>query len=93
MTLISVNDEVVHGLPGLRRLRANVPNFFDPRQHDVLTEGLVLTIEPLIAEHPCRVVMEPDGWTLRTDNGALAAHFEETVVITRGTPFLLTSLS
>jgi methionyl aminopeptidase len=70
----------------------NVPNFFDPRQGDVLNEGLVLTIEPLIAERPCGSIMERDGWTLRTNNGALAAHFEETIVITRGAPLVLTRL-
>jgi methionyl aminopeptidase len=36
--------------------------------------------------------MERDGWTLRTDNGALAAHFEETIVITRGAPLVLTRI-
>ena len=81
-----------HGIGRAIHEPPNVPNFFDPRQRDVLTEGLVLTIEPIIAERPCRTVMEPDGWTLCTDNGALAAHFEETIVITRGAPLVLTRL-
>ena len=81
-----------HGVGRAIHESPNVPNFFDPRQRDVLTEGLVLTIEPLIAERPCSMVMKPDGWTLRTDNGALAAHFEETIVITRGAPLVLTRL-
>jgi methionyl aminopeptidase len=81
-----------HGIGRAIHEPPDVPNFFNARQRDVLTEGLVLTIEPLIAERPCGAVTEPDGWTIRTDNGALAAHFEETIVITRGTPLVLTRL-
>jgi len=81
-----------HGIGRAIHEWPNVPNFFDPRQRDVLSEGLVLTIEPLIAERPCCSIMERDGWTLRTNNGALAAHFEETIVITRGAPWVLTRL-
>ena len=80
-----------HGVGRTIHEPPSVPNYFDPRQRDVLTEGLVLTIEPLIAERPCRVVEEADGWTLRTHNRALAAHFEETIVITSGEPLILTS--
>jgi len=80
-----------HGVGRTIHESPSVPNYFDPRQHDVLTDGLVLTIEPLIAERPCRVVEEADGWTLRTHNRALAAHFEETIVVTSGQPLVLTS--
>jgi methionyl aminopeptidase len=59
-----------------------VPNYDDPTARTVLTEGMVLTIEPLITERPATVVEEPDGWTLRAHNGALAAHFEHTIVVT-----------
>jgi methionyl aminopeptidase len=81
-----------HGVGRAIHEPPNVPNFFDPRQRAVLTEGLVLTIEPIIAARACGAVMERDGWTLRTDNGALAAHFEETIVITRGAPLVVTRL-
>jgi len=50
----------------------------------VLTEGLVLTIEPMISAGSARPVQGPDTWTLRTADGSLAAHFEETLVVTRG---------
>ena len=56
-----------------------MPNYYDPFQRDRLTEGLVLTIEPLIAARPSRVRQDRDGWTLRTHNGALAAHYEHTL--------------
>ena len=53
-------------------------------------KGSSLTIEPIISERPCRVVEEADGWTLRAHNRALAAHFEETIVVTAGAPLILT---
>jgi len=81
-----------HGVGRAIHEPPDVPNFFDPRQRAALTEGLVLTIEPIIAERRCGAVMARDGWTLRTDNGALAAHFEETIVITRGAPLVLTRI-
>ena len=59
---------------------------------DVLTEGLVLTIEPLISERRTRVVQDDDGWTLRTRNGCLAAHHEHTIIITNGEPIIVTRL-
>ena len=68
-----------------------VANTYDPLDSKPLTNGLVITIEPLIAEHPARAVEDRDGWTMKTSNGSLSAHFEHTVVITDGRPILLTA--
>jgi methionyl aminopeptidase len=68
-----------------------VPNYFNPRQRDVLTEGLVITIEPIIAAGGDTVYEDRDGWTIRTADGSLAAHHEHTMVITPGEPILLTA--
>ena len=68
-----------------------MPNFYNRHQHDTLTEGLVLTIEPIIAERSTRIVQDDDGWTLRTDNGCLTAHYEHTVIITNGAPLIVTT--
>jgi methionyl aminopeptidase len=57
----------------------------------VLTEGLVVAIEPIITGGSGRVVTARDGWTIRTRDGSLAAHYENTVVITREGPKLLTA--
>jgi methionyl aminopeptidase len=57
----------------------------------VLTEGLVLTIEPMISVGSSKVVKDADGWTLRTGDGSLSAHHEHTLVITRGEPIVLTA--
>jgi methionyl aminopeptidase len=66
-------------------------NTCDPRARRRLTEGLVITIEPVIAAGSGRTRKQADGWTFRTEDGSLAAHYEHTVVITRGEPVLLTA--
>jgi methionyl aminopeptidase len=68
-----------------------VPNTFHARQRDVLTEGLVLTIEPIISVGDTEAVEDDDGWTVRTADGSLAAHYEHTLVVTRGRPIILTA--
>jgi methionyl aminopeptidase len=80
-----------HGIGRTIHEPPNVPNSFDPRQTDVLTEGLVITIEPIICAGSGRAVETSDGWTIRTADGSLAAHHEHTLVITRGEPMLLTA--
>jgi methionyl aminopeptidase len=72
----------IHELP-------EVPNVYDRRQRDVLTDGLVLTIEPMISAGSSDPVQCADGWTLRTRDFSLAAHCEHTLVITRGEPLIL----
>ena len=67
-----------------------VPNYHDPRFRARLTEGLVITIEPIVAAGEGRTELQPDGWTIRTADRSLSAHFEHTVVITNGAPLLLT---
>jgi methionyl aminopeptidase len=68
-----------------------VPNCCNERQADVLTDGLVITIEPLIASGAGDAYEDVDGWTIRTNDGSLAAHHEHTLVITNGDPVLLTA--
>jgi methionyl aminopeptidase len=79
-----------HGVGRTIHEEPSVPNQYDPFQKDVLTEGLVVTIEPMISAGSSRVVQDADGWTLRTADGAISAHHEHTLVITRGTPVVLT---
>lgn len=68
-----------------------VPNFADHRQRARLTEGLVVAIEPIISAGSPVTVTDRDGWTIRTKDGSLTAHFEHTVAITSGPPILLTA--
>jgi methionyl aminopeptidase len=80
-----------HGIGRTIHEPPSVPNHFDPWQQDVLTEGLVLTIEPIICAGRDAVVHGDDGWTIRTRDGSLAAHHEHTLVITSGGPQILTA--
>jgi len=78
-----------HGIGRAIHERPEVPNEYDPQQTDVLTEGLVLTIEPLISAGSPNVRQDADGWTIRTRDGSLAAHSEHTIVITQAAPLVL----
>ena len=78
-----------HGVGRTIHEPPEVPNVYDRWQRDVLTEGLVLTIEPMIAEGTSYPVQSSDGWTIRTRDGSLAAHCEHTLVITQGEPLIL----
>ena len=80
-----------HGVGRTIHEEPSVPNTYDRWQTDVLTEGLVITIEPMIAAGSSRPVEDADGWTIRTADGSLSAHHEHTLVITRGKPLIVTA--
>lgn len=81
-----------HGVGRTIHERPEVPNFEDRRNSAVLTEGLVITIEPIITAGIDKSLVTSDGWTVVTADQALSAHYEHTVVITRGDPMVLTAL-
>ncbi|HSY01543.1 MAG TPA: type I methionyl aminopeptidase [Acidobacteriaceae bacterium] len=80
-----------HGIGRTIHERPSVPNWPDPSASSLLTEGLVITIEPIIASKSGRTILARDGWTVRTADRGLAAHYEHTLVITKGEPMLLTA--
>jgi methionyl aminopeptidase len=80
-----------HGIGRTIHEEPSIPNYYDPRLNRPLTEGLVITVEPIVAARTGRVVEDADGWTLRTADGSLAAHYEHTLVVTRGEPVLITA--
>ena len=80
-----------HGIGRTIHEEPRVPNFPDPEARRVLTEGLVITVEPIIAAGSGRALLEKDGWTMRTADRRPSAHYEHTLVITKGTPMLLTA--
>ena len=87
---------IVRGLSGHGVGRAiheppDVPNEYHVWQRDVLTEGLVIAIEPMVSAGSTRADEDEDGWTIRTRDGSLAAHYEHTVVITADGPVLVTA--
>jgi methionyl aminopeptidase len=80
-----------HGIGRTIHEPPSVPNYSDPRSREPLLEGLVLAVEPIVAAGIGRGVLEADGWTIRTVDRGLVAHFEHTIVITKGSPILLTA--
>ena len=79
-----------HGVGRTIHEYPTVPNYLDLTYRARLTDGLVVAIEPIIAAGGGRTVLDRDRWTVRTADHSLAAHYEHTVVITRGEPMLVT---
>jgi methionyl aminopeptidase len=80
-----------HGIGRTIHEAPRVPNYPDPEASQILTEGLVITVEPIIAAGSGRAVVAEDGWTVRTADHKPSAHYEHTLVITKGEPMLLTA--
>jgi methionyl aminopeptidase len=81
-----------HGVGRTIHEEPSVPNFYDKRFRSRLNEGLVITIEPIIAAGSGRGQLLSDGWTIGTADQTLSAHYEHTLVITKSEPVLLTAL-
>lgn len=81
-----------HGIGRTIHEGPEVPNAYDPWLMDRFHEGMIVTIEPIITSGKGKIVTGSDGWTVRTQDRRLAAHYEHTMMITRGRPILLTAL-
>ncbi|HXF12345.1 MAG TPA: type I methionyl aminopeptidase [Terriglobales bacterium] len=86
-----IRDLGGHGIGRTIHEAPRVPNYPDPDAREILTEGLVITIEPIIAAGSGRSFLSDDGWTVRTADHRPSAHYEHTLVITKGEPILLTA--
>jgi methionyl aminopeptidase len=86
-----IRDLGGHGIGRTIHEEPRVPNFADPTARHILTEGLVITVEPIIAVGSGRAVLARDGWTVRTADRSISAHYEHTLMITEGAPILLTA--
>jgi methionyl aminopeptidase len=80
-----------HGIGRTIHEEPRIPNYADPEAKQILREGMVITVEPIIAAGRGAAVLEEDGWTLRTADRRRSAHYEHTLVITKGAPILLTA--
>ena len=78
-----IRDLSGHGVGHAVHEEPWVPNYFDKRlQNFILKPGMVLALEPMITLGDWRIITAEDGWTIKTVDGSLCAHFEHTVVIT-----------
>lgn len=71
-----------HGIGASLHEDPQVPNFGAPGKGPKLRPGLVLAIEPMVNAGGAGVRMDADGWTARTEDGSLSAHFEYSVAVT-----------
>jgi len=77
-----VREYVGHGIGRSLHEEPQVPNFGEPGRGPRLQPGMVLAIEPMINEGTHEVTVDPDGWTVRTRDHKLSAHFEYSVAVT-----------
>lgn len=86
-----IHELTGHGIGrGLHEEPGEIWNFYNPRDHRILNDGLVLAIEPFLTTGQGRIIEERDGWSLRTADRAIAAQFEHTIIVTRNEPVILT---
>lgn len=79
-----------HGVGANLHEDPEVPNFGRPGQGPRLVPGMTIAIEPMVNMGGHEVEIMPDGWTVKTSDRSLSAHYEHTVLITEGEPELLT---
>jgi methionyl aminopeptidase len=80
-----------HGVGrALHEAPEHIPGYFDPTYDRTLGEGMVITIEPFLSTKSRMVTEAADGWTLVGAQGNLSAQYEHTMIITRGTPIVVT---
>jgi methionyl aminopeptidase len=87
-----VRQFVGHGIGTEMHQEPQVPNYrVGPRGME-LVPGICLAIEPMLTLGTHEVAIKPDGWTVITRDGSLAAHFEHTIAVTDNGPDILTSV-
>lgn len=84
-----VREFVGHGIGTSLHEDPQIPNFGRPGRGPRLRPGMVLAIEPMVNVGGPSVKVDADGWTARTADGSLSAHFEYSVAITEAGPRVL----
>jgi methionyl aminopeptidase len=85
-----VRDFVGHGIGTKMHEEPNVPNYGKAGRGPKLEVGMVFAIEPMVNVGGPDVKVLPDHWTAVTTDGSYSAHFEHTVAVTAGGPWILT---
>ena len=85
-----VRSLVGHGVGRSMHEEPQIPNFGEPGRGPRLEAGMTLAIEPMITAGGASVFMAEDHWSISTDDGSLAAHFEHTVAVTDDAARILT---
>ena len=88
----TVKKFVGHGIGQDLHEDPNVPNFGTAGRGVRLCNGMTIAIEPMGNAGGAGVYVLPDGWTVKTTDGSLSAHYEHTVALTADGPILLTKV-
>ena len=88
-----VRQFVGHGIGVQLHETPQIPNYGKPGRGPRLVSGMVFALEPMVNAGSPGVDMLEDEWTAVTDDGALSAHFEHTVLVTEAEPEILTQVS
>ncbi len=86
-----VREMVGHGVGNKLHEDPQVPNYGRRGTGPKLKSGMVIAIEPMINQGKKEIVFERDGWTTRTKDGKMSAHFEHTVAVRKGKADILSS--
>jgi methionyl aminopeptidase len=87
-----IREYTGHGIGTEMHMEPAVRNYGPPGQGPRLRTGMALAIEPMITRGGRHVVELDDGWTVVSVDGSRAAHFEHTVAVIPGGPWVLTAL-
>ncbi|MEL6345948.1 MAG: type I methionyl aminopeptidase [Myxococcota bacterium] len=87
-----IRQFVGHGIGRALHERPSVPNYGKPHTGDLLKPGMCLAVEPMVTLGTWKTRIMKDGWTAKTADGSLAAHFEHTIAITPTGAEILTRL-
>jgi methionyl aminopeptidase len=87
-----VEDYVGHGIGSAMHQPPNVPNFGRPGRGPKIVEGLALAVEPMVVLGDPSTHVLADDWTVKTDDGSWAAHFEHTFTVTPRGAWVLTAI-
>ena len=88
-----VRELVGHGIGSDLHEEPQIPNYGQPKQGYKLSEGMCIAIEPMINMGNKDIKTDADGWTIRTLDGEVSAHFEHTIAITSEGPRVLSEVT
>ena len=86
-----VREYVGHGIGRDLHEDPQIPNYGRPGRGPVLKPGLVVAVEPMVNVGGWETRVQPDGWTVVTEDGSLSAHFEHTIAVTEEGHEILTA--
>ena len=87
-----VKDLVGHGVGHEMHEEPNIPNYGRKGSGPLLKPGMTIAIEPMATLGTDKVYLDDDGWTVKTNDGSLSAHFEHTILVTEHGFEILTQL-